>query len=393
MIHNDVLNQLQLLVKTTAPPLVEVAETPAELPQWTAGQKLPAHVLASLPNGRFQVSVGDQVLDMNLPKNTQAGDNVELIYVANQPRLTFVLSRETQATANANAAAIAARGDLPFAAVDEAGKAPVTLSDTAKFLGALMQKVAERQNDSQSSALVKANAVVTAPPADSREFAVALRGALSQSGLFYESHQAQWVAGERSLAELVREPQGSLSQSTDSLTSAKSESLQNSTVQTNAQPSTSSVQSEAQKAQLLVNLQPDGILAQSGKTAELVHPDTLPLIQQQLHTLDTHQLVWQGQVWPGQHMDWVVEERDARGNSSEGEEPVNWNTKLRLQLPRLGTVSAALAFTANGLRINLAAVDLATAATLKVAQGKLQNSLDAAGLQLLGLSVEQDERA
>jgi len=390
VIHNDVLNQLQLLVKTTVPPLVEVAETPAELPQWTAGQKLPAHVLASLPNGRFQVSIGDQVLDMNLPKNTQTGDNLELVYVANQPRLTFVLSRETQATAKAHAAAMAARGDIPFATADEGAKAPVTLSDTAKFLGALMQKVAGRQNDSETSSLVKANAVVTAPPADSREFAVALRGALSQSGLFYESHQAQWVAGERSLAELVREPQGTLSQSVATLSSAK---FENSTVQSGAQSSATSVHNEAQNAQVLVNLQPDGAPAQSGNAAGLVHPDTLPLIQQQLQTLDTHQLVWQGQVWPGQHMDWVVEERDARGSSSEGEEPANWNTKLRLQLPRLGTVSAALAFTSNGLRINLAAADRGTAETLKVAQGKLHNSLDAAGLQLIGLSVEQDERA
>ncbi len=384
MIHNDVLNQLQLLVKTTAPPLVEVAETPADLPHWTAGQKLPAHVLASLPNGRFQVSVGDQVLDMNLPKNTQPGDNVELVYVANQPRLTFVLSRESQAAAKINAAAIAAaaRGEIPAAATEQGQKAQVTLSDTAKFLGALMQKVAERQDDSQASSLVKANAVVTAPPADSRQFALALRGALSQSGLFYESHQAQWVAGERSLAELVREPQGTLSSSADPKASA---------LLAHAQAGATTVQNEAQKAQLLVSLQPDDALAQGGKTAQHVHPDTLPLIQQQLRTLDNHQLVWQGQVWPGQHMDWVVEERDAREGSSEGEEPVNWNTKLRLQLPRLGTVSAALAFTASGLRINLAAADSATAETLKVAQGKLQNSLDAAGLQLLGLSVQRDE--
>lgn len=372
MIHNDVLNQLQLLVKTTVPPLVEVAETPAELPQWTAGQKLPAHVLASLPNGRFQVSIGDQVLDMNLPKNTQTGDNVELVYVANQPRLTFVLSRETQATAKANAAAIAARGDVPFIQEEQAAKAPVTLSDTARFLGALMQKVAERQNDSQASSLIKSGAVVAEPPADSREFAVALRGALSQSGLFYESHQAQWVAGDRSLAELTREPQGSISQQTAGNATAHA---------------------DAQNAQVLVNLQPDNQSAVAGKMAELIHPDTLPIIQQQLQALDTHQLVWQGQVWPGQHMDWVVEERDARSNDNESEEAVIWNTKLRLQLPHLGTVSAALAFTSSGLRINLAASDAATAETLKVAQGKLHHSLDAAGLQLLGVSVERNEHA
>jgi hypothetical protein len=394
MIHNDVLYQLQLLVKTTASPLVEVSETPAELPQWTTGDKLPAHVLASLPNGRFQVSVGDQILDMNLPKNTQPGDNIELVYVANQPRLTFVLSRETQASTKASAAAAtaAARGDIPLAAAENGAKAPVTLSDTAKFLGALLQKVAERQNDPQALSL-KANAVLTAPPADSRQFAVALRGALSQSGLFYESHQAQWVAGERSLTALLREPQGTLSQQVAPANSPVIDKSQGSTIPTNLRADVPPVANESQKAQVLVNLQPDSSSAQAGKTAELVHPDTLPLIQQQLQTLDTHQLVWQGQVWPGQHMDWVVEERKGRGGSNEGEEPINWNTKLRLQLPRLGDVSAALAFTSKGLRISLSAADASTTETLKIAQGKLQSSLDAAGLQLLGLSVERSDRA
>lgn len=397
MIHNDVLNQLQLLVKTTVPPLVEVAETPAELPHWAAGQKLPAHVLASLPNGRFQVSVGDQVLDMNLPKNTQPGDNVELVYVANQPRLTFLLSRETQSALKTNSAAYAAsaaRGDLPSGAASSAERAPVTLSDTAKFLGTLLQRVAERQQDTQTPSLVKSSPIVAAPPGDSREFAVALRGALSQSGLFYESHQAQWVAGERSLTELLREPQGALSdqviaseqkingqavfvdQSRNAMANSKSEAVD-----------------QSQKAQVMLNLQPDNLSAQVGKSAELVHPDTLPLIQQQLQTLDTHQLVWQGMVWPGQQMDWVVEERDEQGSGGDGEEYTQWQTKLRLQLPRLGNVSATLAFTPKGLRIGIAAAYAPTLETLKEEQGKLLKSMDAAGLSLLGITVEHDDRA
>ena len=60
MIHNDIQNQLQLLIKTSAPPLIDVVESPVALPQWQPGQRLPAHVMASLPNGRFQVQVQDQ---------------------------------------------------------------------------------------------------------------------------------------------------------------------------------------------------------------------------------------------------------------------------------------------------------------------------------------------
>ncbi len=404
MIHNDVLNQLQLLVKTTARPLVEVAESPAELPQWTPGDKLPAHVLASLPNGRFQVGVGEQVLDMNLPKNTQPGDNIELVYVANQPRLTFVLSRDAQATGKASAsvgaagaAALANRGDLPLAAAADGAHPPVVLSDTGRFLGALLQKVAERQNDPEAQSLAKTTPLVQAPPGDSKEFAQVLRGALSQSGLFYESHQAQWVAGERSLNELLKEPQGTLStvvgeqlptSAPRADTSAEAPLV--SQVNPHLVSSASEGGTEPLKAQVMVTLQGD---VGGMKSADMVHPDTMPLIQQQLNTLDTRQMVWQGMVWSGQNMEWVVEERDARNREGGGEEIAQWQTKLRLHLPNLGTVSAALAFTRDGLRINLAAAEPNTADNLKQAQGKLLNSLDAAGLRLLGVSVERDEHA
>lgn len=394
MIHNDVLNQLQLLVKTTAKPLLEVAESPAELPQWAPGEKLPAHVLASLPNGRFQVSVADQVLDMNLPKNTQAGENIELIFVANQPRLTFVLSRDAQTTsktsvstnsAQAAQTAQSPRGDVPLAAFQESAHPPVLLSDAARFLGTVLQKVAERQQDPEAQALVKSAPLVQTPPQDAKEFATVLRGALSQSGLFYESHQAQWVAGERSLNELLKEPQGKLS-------SAAGEAQQAQASPKDTLPNVAApVTGESTKAQVMVALHADANVG--GKSPEMVHPDTMPLIQQQLNTLDTRQMVWQGLIWPGQTMDWVVEERDARRQEGGGEEIPQWQTRLRLHLPRLGSVSAALAFTREGLRINLAAAQSETAENLRQAQGRLINSLDAAGLRLFGVTVERDEHA
>lgn len=397
MIYNDVLNQLQLLVKTSVPPLLEVADTPAELPHWVSGQKLPAHVLASLPNGRFQVSVDNQVLDMNLPKNTQPGENVVLVFVANQPRLTFVLARETQASNRANAAsAAAARGAPPMPAGAEGAKAAVTLSETARFLGTLMQMVAEKNDDSQASPLLKTAPLVLSPPADSKEFAQILRGALSQSGLFYESHQAQWVAGQRSLADLLHEPQGKLSlvfaENAPSMADAQKTPAAGADVL--KMPTALNLPSleAAQKAQVLVDLHADASSLPAGKTLEMVHPDTLPLIQQQLNTLDARQMAWQGQIWPGQTMEWIVEERQGRGDSGD-EEAVNWQTKLRLQLPCLGNVSAALALTPQGLRISVTATEAATAETLKAAQGKLQTSLDAAGLALLGLTVGHDDSA
>lgn len=351
MIHNDVLNQLQLLVKTSAPPLVEVAQTPLEEPQWVPGQRLNVLVLANLPNGRFQVQVGDMMLDMNLPRNTQPGENIELTFVSNQPRLTFVLSR-----------------DLPPAAPSGAagGKPDVTLSDTARFLGALIQKIADQSD--QSVAVAKASPLLSSAPADTKEFSSVLRNALSQSGLFYESHQAQWVAGERKLTDLLLEPQGRLpvgNMAPDAVD-----------LQFRALPATSPV---------------DGAVSQ-GNTKLPVHMEALSLVQQQLQTLDTRQMVWQGQVWPGQTMEWRVEERHARESVSAEPDMPRWQTSLRLQLPRLGNVQASLSFMPQGLRVELKA-DETTVPIMKGAQGRLRASMESSGLHLLGLTVDRNEKA
>lgn len=439
MIHNDVINQLQLLVKTASPPLVEVAETPLEQPQFVPGQRLTALVLVNQPNGRFQVQVGEQVLDMNLPRNTQPGEQLELTFVSNQPRLTFVLSRDL-AAALANAAAPADAEPL------------VTVSDSARFLGGLLQKIAA-QAEGQASPLSKAAPLLSAAPADIKQFGGVLRNALSQSGLFYESHQAQWVAGERKLSDLLQEPQGRLSPNLaslaaaaaagaatgktqailhpasaliDSIPGAMPETVETGTgksptvsqperpliysaqggvveagprdAQTAARPGsalTSSAQGEtattgANNSPLLP--QPESASMQ-GASKMPVHAETISLVQQQLQTLDSRQLVWQGQVWPGQEMEWRVEERNARDGRSGEEEAINWQTSLRLQMPSLGNIHATLAFVPQGLRINLKAADESTAGIMQGAQDRLLRSMEAAGLHVLGMAVERDETA
>ncbi|HUX63636.1 MAG TPA: flagellar hook-length control protein FliK [Sulfuricella sp.] len=353
MIHNDVLNQLQLLIKTSAPPLIEVAQTPLEEPLWVPGQRLTAMVLANLPNGRFQVQVGDMALDMNLPHNTQPGDQVELTFVSNQPRLTFALTRDLPAAAGNNLAVDA--------------KPQVTLSDSVRYLGALLQKISD-QAEAQAAPLNKTAPLLSSAPSDIKEFATSLRNTLSQSGLFYESHQAQWVAGERQLTDLRQEPQGKLS--------ALNPGAGAEVAQKNAS----------------VSMQSEGLLAQNASRMP-VHTEAVALVQQQLQTLDSRQMVWQGQVWQGQPMEWRVEERSAReGGVGEVEMP-HWQTSLRLHLPRLGDVQATLAFIPQGLRIDLKAVDAVTAEAMRGAQDKLRSSMEASGLKVLAMSVERHEKA
>jgi len=371
MIHNDVINQLQLLVKASAPPLVEVAKTPLEEPQWVPGQRLTALVVATQPNGRFQVKIGEQVLDMNLPRNTQQGDNVELTFVSNQPRLTFVLTRDLAAAASNN---------LPAEA-----KPQVTLSDSARYLGALLQKISD-QAEGAASPLSKMTPLLSSAPGDIKDLAATLRNTLSQSGLFYESHQAQWVAGERKLADLMQEPQGKLS----TIFSGRE-----AVAETPSKITPAAAQREA-VAETPSRIAPaaaqfDGALTQSASRLP-VHAETVSLVQQQLNTLDSRQLVWHGQVWQGQAMEWRVEERNAREGGNGDEEMPHWQTSLRLQLPSLGNVQVTLAFIPQGLRINLQAADEGTAEIMKGARNGLISAMESSGLHVLGMSVEQHEK-
>jgi hypothetical protein len=437
MIHNDVLNQLQLLVKISAPPLVDVAETPLEEPQWVPGQRLSAVVLSSMPNGRFQVQVGDHVLDMNLPKNTQQGEQVELVYVSNQPRLTFVLTRDL-AAAVANAAPANVNPQ-------------VTLSDSARFLGGLLQKIADHAGD-PASALARAAPLISSAPSDIKEFSATLRNTLSQSGLFYESHQAQWVAGERKLADLLLEPQGRLSTNISTLEAASGNgartasailqpgnavqaavaevgsrmmapvaslsggAAQAAAVDADAGPvpdasrlggatqaavpeadaRTASRSSGAAQAAVAeanpraLSPQPDTALM-SGAPKFPVHAETISLVHQQLQTLDSRQLAWQGQVWPGQAMEWRVEERAARDEGGGDVEMSHWQTSLRLQLPSMGNVQATLAIMPQGLRINLKA-EAGVTEIMKGSLDRLLRSMESSGLNVLSISVDRHEK-
>lgn len=340
MIHNDIQNQLALLVKTAAEPLIEVAQDVTQTPQWVPGERLPAYVLASLPNGRFQVQIQDQVLDMNLPRNSEPGEQIELTFISSSPRLTFALTNDLART-------------LP-------PSSGVTLSDTAKFLGALLQQ--SGTGAELTSPLAKVVPVLAGAPTSAQDFAVALRSAVSQSGLFYESHQAQWVNGARSIETLRQEPQANL----PPLASAS------------GGPAPSVDDKLA--------------LDMMSTVKDPVHPLAQPLVQQQLETLDTRQIQWQGQVWPGQDMDWQIEEDNSHGANAEDEAP-RWRTHLHLDLPGLGGVTARLALDGKGVRVEMNAERSDSAAMLRQDILSLADAMEASGLKVGGLSVRENGRS
>jgi hypothetical protein len=308
---NALRDALAALLKTSPAPLVEAAAGAPRGPARSVGQSLQAQIVAELPNGRFLIEIEGSRLDVKLPLPARIGDTLKLQVLALEPRLTFALVREPVA----------------------AGADGVAMSESARKLTAIV----ERLSREAPLPAVAAPPLLASPPADTAAFAASLKSALSRSGLFYESHQAQWVAGERPLGELMKEPQAALK-----------------------------------------------------GAAGGVHPQAIGLVQQQLEIVDTRQLLWQGQVWPNQLLEWRIEE-DAGRDTATGNAPPVWKTTLRLSLPRLGDVSATLAI--RGDQVHLAFSDLVadTKSAVRNGQVALRDAFGNAGLELLEIKVDRDE--
>jgi hypothetical protein len=119
---------------------------------------------------------------------------------------------------------------------------------------------------------------------------------------------------------------------------------------------------------------------------ESVHPQSVQIVQQQLQTLDTRQILWQGQIWPGQEMRWEIDE-DASRREEGREEETGWHTTLNLQLPSLGGVSARLAFAGGAFHLDIAAESPASVDRMRSAQTVLAERFEASGLQLSGVAI------
>ena len=190
---------------------------------------------------------------------------------------------------------------------------------------------------------------------DTTQLAGKLHEALSQSGLFYESHQAQWIAGARPTAQLLLEPQNQLPQG------ANAKNMD--TAQT----------------------------GNGQQLAALNIPEHLQtLVQQQMSSLETHQVLWQGQVWQGQEMRWKVSEESPHRNV-QGIEEGQWVTQINLDLPNLGGISARLSFNGNALNLSLDVSDAQAREKLGNASSQLIAALSERGIPVVHTQITQNE--
>ncbi|SIT44583.1 Ribonuclease E [Paraburkholderia piptadeniae] len=275
---------------------------------------------------------------------------------------------------------------------------------------------------------------VVAAPVPVAELAAALRRTVDESGLFYESHLAQWLSGQRPVESLAAEPQNHLADMASQLPLDWSHDADDPLSWTQGRPSSGAGSGAAASANFAARGAPDGPHAQPARfttfdmathdiidmtdehtaphpasanaagiddtngrqpqsMAAALHPATIPLVRQQLDLLATGQFRWTGEAWPGARLDWTIEQEGdewRRGGSGafSADDEYPWRTRLTLSLPTLGTVDAELTLTGTRLVARVLASP-GGAARLSAQGDAFRQRLAQAGIELSGLSIRE----
>ncbi|PDO93045.1 flagellar hook-length control protein FliK [Burkholderia mallei] len=275
--------------------------------------------------------------------------------------------------------------------------------------------------------------------------------AVAQSGLFYESHLAQWLAGQRTTAELAREPQARLASGAEPDAQAGAQPGQmgdaladllavrlplpqggrdapaqgaarppgqpgqpaggadegaaaSGRAPTNAAAPARSVDAyaaladadgkpgapSAQTALARAGMPPTGADTPASIAASL-HAATLPIVRQQLDLLATDQFRWIGEAWPGARLDWTIEPDEQHGRerpAPDADFPDARGWRTRLTLALPSLGTIDAELVLNGEQLAARLrASEAGAARLAPHGEALRARLQARGLQVSGLSI------
>jgi hypothetical protein len=363
-------------------------------------------------------------------------------------------------------------GALPGGGVHAGGGAPSSvdtrLSVAARVIGAVLADLQAEPGPVRGTAPLSASGQ---QPASAAALAGALARTVADSGLFYESHLAEFATGTRTLAQMTREPQvrwagpvvarpavvaaalASVPDVAEALLPAAGQAASAAEAQgeasrpaaaahatTNnaalphaasanaaAQPGSAQAQDTAasvdasrlqaaygqgEGATGRATLDADapthriGDIARlsdsaaaapaavAARAGEVIHPQAVTLVHQQLDLLASGAFRWSGHAWPDVPMTWSVEEEQDKPTAREGAGAVEeterrWSTTVSLALPRLGEVELRLSLAGASVQAHLSAREAGTTARLRGDAGQLAKRLEAAGLELQQLQVTE----
>ncbi|BBP00867.1 flagellar hook-length control protein FliK [Sulfuriferula nivalis] len=292
------------------------------LTQISLGQQLVANVQSKLSDGSFLVKLADTVAKMNLPNSTEVGSKLNLTLIGKEPRPTFVISPSAEnITSGINST-------------------PTDISNTAHLISTLLQN---SSNQPPAMIIAKSNTVLMNQTSQPQAVAQTLQQAISQSGVFYESHLANWASGHMNVTQLMQEPQ----------------------------------------AQLSPRLETSSSTDTTNKLTELSNNPTLQqLVNTQLQTLEQNHLIWQGNAWPGQAMQWEISQDTPQHNQQQTSAESTWHSDVKFELPALGNITATLRLTGTHLSVQIQTENPDSANKLQTNTTLLVNALSAAGIPI-----------
>lgn len=384
-----------ILIEATAPtsalgdPKQEAFD---RLNQLALGKEFQAQVLSRLANGSYLIQIEETVANVKLPPGTQSGDVLDLTLLTTQPRPTFLLGKA------------------------DAG-ATTSLSNTGRLIGNLLQLA--KQDGAAPTSVIGKTPLLAGPHTPAAQIAQAMKNAMTFSGLFYESHVAQWANGTRLLTDLQSEPPAKRMENTLPGTAtakdggAPQHGLSSAGLRTTDLGKLVANMREwiggAQRADAAntetartLNVLKEHTLAAFGQDSrdtstritDTSASEGVKLISLQLDTLEQRRILWQGELFPGQPLEWEVsDETPQRKNNDEPAAEPSWQSSVRFSLPTLGAVSATIRLTGEHVQVNVRTADADTASALRQHGNLLADALGAAGTTLDALLVKHEVEA
>jgi hypothetical protein len=255
---------------------------------------------------------------------------------------------------------------------------------------------------------------------------VALRLAddVATSGLFYEAHLADWVAGARSLDTLRREPQAAWSAAAQaagepaaSPRDAGAASPRDSGAASprdagaafpaavgalaNAADDPSRANAALPASGLAIDVAGDAastVASDAAATAATTAASTeIPVLRgeardvvaQQLAVLEQRRFTWNGEAWPGQKVAVAFEEDPATADRAAAPAPRRWTVRIATTLPTLGRVESTLELDGTALRAAIAADAPEAFDALLGTRAAFDAALAGAGVRLASLALER----
>lgn len=374
MIPADVASRQQVSADAALRPVAPAQEIADKLSGLVAGSKVMAVIQSMLPNGTYRAMINQRSITLALPFSAKSGDALELLVTESDGKLALAVVARQEGEGGKTAASTTA-----------------TLSRTGQLISTLFSSAREAKGGTQPVPLNGNQPIAGTPPGNAQDLLPLLKQAITQSGLFYESHQAGWVEGRFPKGALLQEPQGKLSHpsafvATDNAPDAESAQI------APLKPFASSA--EAAVTRPAIETPATTASNETGKTAPaqiqgtLIAQQTQGLVQQQLQALATQVFSWHGQVWPGQEMQWEIDEEAARNGNEGDDSAARWNSRLRLTLPNLGEIDALIRLQGDQVTLSVSAGNAGTREQMRTESLSLRSQLGEAGLTLASMGID-----